>query len=88
MDEPGGARYPAGTAGRRQHVGTAKDGPAQGDRPKTAVAEPDDAVDDAGDVQFLLAVLPQWSGFILGYFQCNYHWYAIFHYRGLGWSRH
>ena len=58
-------------------MGTAKDGSASYLRPQAAVTEPDDAMDDAIDVWFLLLNISQWAGSLLGDFNCYQDWYPI-----------
>ncbi len=67
----GCAGYLPSDSGGGKYVGTAEDVNAGDYRPQTAVTGEDDAVDDAAHVWFLLFIVPQWTGSLLG--NVNYH---------------
>lgn len=79
MVELGSTGYLPGDSGGGKYVGAAEDVNAGDYRRQAAGTGEDDAVDDANHVWFLLFVLPQWSGSLLG--DVNYHQrrYAILH---------
>jgi hypothetical protein len=71
-------------SGGRDAVGAAEDDHPAQRRPKTATAEPDDAVDDAYYVCLPDHVLPQRTGSLLVDIQYHQHCHAVFRHR-VGW---
>lgn len=77
--EPGSTGYLLGDSGGGKYVGSAEDVNAGDYRRQAAGTGEDDAVDDANHVWFLLFVLPQWSGSLLGDVNYYQRCYAILH---------
>lgn len=79
MVEASRTGYLPGDSGGGKYVGTAEDVNAGDHRCQAAVTGENDAVDDAADVWFLLLVIPQWTGSLLGDVNCHQSRYAILH---------
>jgi len=84
--KPGKWGFSVGFTCRRQHVGTTEDVYNSINQSAAESSGADDVSHDAFDVYFPIFNLPKRTGFILGSIQYNYHCYAIFCYRWLGWS--